>query len=986
MEPLEFLTAVLPVSGVYCAVELNNSVSPAKPKHVFKDSITGMLDATYTWKHDIYFALASFKEKNSRKKPNVLALRSLFLDLDCGQDKAKDGKGYLTKADAVVALQEFLKVTGMDSLGSPWLNDSGGGVHAYWPFIVDAPVELWQPVADVFKKLCIDHGLIIDEAVPADSVRILRIPGTTNYGLKGGQQYRAAHSVDIVETGDVFDFNKIKEILQQHATIALPQADTSGLKGVKPTAPKESTGTKIALVNNSETRFEDIIRKPMAEGCGQLQYYLIHATEQNMEPLWRAALSWAEKCADGPKSCEILTDMHPYTRELMHKKLNEIKVHGGPYSCAAVNKIHAGICQQCPHWGKITNPLALGHSFTTTTDAKKVEVDASVLSINSEEDSQTGKAVITRPEAPWGFAYGVKGGIFYREYREDEDTGRKTHKDTLVLPYDLFAVDILNQSGVHYIHMVAMRPEGAIEITIPQRLITRPDELLGWLANNNIVAIHQGVDKYLVSFVRSSCQSISSSRHALKIPDHYGWQADDSFVYNSRIYTPKGTIKMPMPDLENINQSTTSKGTLEKWGKFMEFLQKRQMYELMCFGLAGFGAPLYRFTKMTESIVFHIGSTFSGTGKSLSLNMVSSIWGNPTTYRVHPDTSDTTMFNHAGQLHSLPFGVDEATTKIRNDPEWYPNFAFKYSSGSWKHKLDPASNKERRNTTFWNSIAIISSNTHPTEYMSGARKHSSLGELQRTLSINVWKELEHFSDEDTKAMQYINENYGVAGEMFVKFMVSNFALCECTVNEVKDNIKQYFRDNERMWHSSVAACIAGGILANKAGIVQLPMDKITATFIKIVEANRALALTSVRSVNDVVTEYLRDNAKGLLFVQPDDTKAKVVSMSGYGRKLADSIRGEITGRVEVGIKSEGWVDMYVEENIMKKWCSSMSFSYQDFKARVSEMENTKVTFTKKNLLSDTHLPEMRVNTICISKRESDMHIEDIVPEEQENVA
>ena len=109
-------------------------------------------------------------------------------------------------------------------------------------------------------------------------------------------------------------------------------------------------------------------------------------------------------------------------------------------------------------------------------------------------------------------------------------------------------------------------------------------------------------------------------------------------------------------------------------------------------------------------------------------------------------------------------------------------------------------------------------------------------------------------------------------------------------------------------------------------------------------------------------------------------------MAGYGRKLADSIRGEITGRVEVGIKSEGWVDMYVEENIMKKWCSSMSFSYQDFKARVSEMENTKVTFTKKNLLSDTHLPEMRVNTICISKRESDMHIEDIVPEEQENVA
>ena len=97
MEPLEFLTALLPVSGVYCAVELNNSVSPAKPKHAFKDTVIGMLDATYPWKHDIYFALASFKVKGKRTKPNVVALRSLFLDLDCGQNKAKDGKGYLTK-------------------------------------------------------------------------------------------------------------------------------------------------------------------------------------------------------------------------------------------------------------------------------------------------------------------------------------------------------------------------------------------------------------------------------------------------------------------------------------------------------------------------------------------------------------------------------------------------------------------------------------------------------------------------------------------------------------------------------------------------------------------------------------------------------------------------------------------------------------------------------------------------------------------------
>jgi hypothetical protein len=988
MEPIEFLAAVLPSTGIYCAVELDNRVSPAKPRHAYKNSVPDMLDATYTWKHDIYFALATFKANGNRKKPNVLALRSLFLDLDCGQDKAENGKGYLNKAAAVAALHEFLKVTGFDSLGSPWLNDSGGGVHAYWPLTAGVPVELWQPAADAFKKLCIDHGLIIDEAVPADPVRILRIPGTTNFGLKGGVQYRPAHSVDTVDVGSVFDFNKIKELLKLSAPADIVPVSTLGLKGVKPTAPGTLTGAKIALMDNSETRFEDIIKRPVATGCGQIQYYLLHATEQNMEPLWRANLSWADKCIDGVKSCEILTDMHPYDRGLMHKKLNDIKENGGPYSCSATDKLHAGICPSCPHWGKITNPLALGRSFTTSIEPKKIALDTSALTINSNIDIKTGVGTVIRSSPPRGFSYGDKGGVFRNVGTTDLKTKITTYEEVMVLPYDLFAIDLLNQNGTHYVHMIAMRPEGSIEITIPQRLLLKKEELLGWLANNNIVALHAGVDHHLYTFVRDSCQEISSSRGALKIPDHCGWQEDNSFVINSRIYTTKGITKMPMPDLENINRACVPLGELAKWRKLMDFLQKRQMYDLMCFGLAGFGAPLYRFTKMTECVTFHFGSTYSGTGKSLALNMVSSIWGNPAKFRIPPDTSDTTMFGRAGRLHSLPFVVDEATTKIRRDPEWYPEFAFKFSSSGWKLKTDPAADKERLNTSFWSSIAVMSSNTHPTEYMTGARKHSSLGELQRTLAINVWKELENFSEDDTKAMHAIHENYGVAGEIFAQFMVDNFDLCERTVMEVKNAIKPHFKDNERMWHSAVAACIAGGILAGKAGIVQLPIDKLLENFIKIVEANRALALTSVRTVNDVVVEYLRDNAKGLLLVRPDDvTKMKVVSMSGYGRTLADSIRGEITGRVEVGVKSEGWVDMFVEENVMKKWCSAMSFSYLDFKSRVSELENTKVTFVKKNLLADTHLPEMRVNVICISKRESDMHLAEIIPEEvQNNVA
>ena len=133
MQPLDFLAAVLPSSGVYCAAEFNTK----KKEHVFVDSLDGLVTAADSFaaqNRDVYFALAAFKEVGKRTADNARVVRSLFIDIDIG-----DEKKYKTRLEGRDAYLEFMGATGMDTLGEPIVVSSGGGFHVYWPLFLSCP-------------------------------------------------------------------------------------------------------------------------------------------------------------------------------------------------------------------------------------------------------------------------------------------------------------------------------------------------------------------------------------------------------------------------------------------------------------------------------------------------------------------------------------------------------------------------------------------------------------------------------------------------------------------------------------------------------------------------------------------------------------------------------------------------------------------------------------------------------------------------------
>jgi hypothetical protein len=951
MEPLQFLTAVLPSSGFYCVAELTQ-----KKEHVFVDRIDAVAEQATKFSEaglDAYYALASFKEKGERKATNAQQMRCLFMDIDVG----KAGT-YESKQAAAAALDQFLQDSDLSKLGNPWVVTSGGGLHVYWPLDRDVTIKEWKPLAENLKKLGKKYDFKMDMAVTADAARVLRVPSTLNY------KYEKPRRVRLVAQGGTFSFESLRDALREklngHATVEEPSFE---LPGTRPKLPLTATGVK--LFENSNTSFKRILESD----CKQIKHYVENATQDGMEPLWRGWLSIAQKCSDGEEFTQYLTQLHPYDDERMHIKLREIK---GPYPCGKFESENPGGCEGCPHQGKITNPLALGREIAVTTEAAEIVLPA--------EDIEAPQIQIQRPTPPRGFSYGAKGGIF-REKKTKDEEGKDLVVQSMVLPYDLFVIDILRIETEHQVQMLALKPEGPVNIIIPQRAVVSNVDTVKSLAEQNIVAsFGSGNDKNLFDYVRGAVEEASMRKPPVKVPPSYGWQEDNTFVFNEKVYSAnKPPRNLPMPNLVNINAATRPTGTLDNWKTAVQVLIQRQMYDTLGLMCVGGGAPLMKFMQGFRGMTFHVGSTESGTGKSLSLVFAASLWGAPTEFRTSKKTSDVAMINRFGMLNSLPLICDEITDKNRKDFEWFPGFLLDVSDGVGKERMEGGVNRERVNTTRWASLALLSSNTHVMDFLTGARKHSSEGEIRRLLEYTANEKIVWNPGELDK-IQLIQTNYAVFAPKFVQWLVDHQDLVEQVCRTIYERVKSEFgfADDERFWRAGCAACIAFAVLCGKkyANIIDLPIEGIKEFYKSLVRKARGDIKSSYRTAEDILNAYTREHFGKFVIVR--SLEGALTSAFGDSRAIDESTtRSEIMGRIERNI-TPGYIDYFIEEGLLKTYCSSMSFGYADFK---KQMEKTfTVKYGQKDMLAKTRGPQMRANVIKIRRRD-EPDIEDDLPVE-----
>lgn len=988
MEPLDFLAVVLPTPGhgFYGA----GGFTANKKEHISAADISQLLPTATAWveqKKDVFFALATFEKpfenNRGRTAENARHIKALFVDLDCAEDGPKT---YGSKKEGMAALTAFMAHTGLGALGDPYIISSGGGIHAYWPLTKTIDIETWKPVAENFKRLCAQEGLKIDMTVTADAARVLRLPGTKNFKTK----YAVPRAVQVKVEGVTFELDALSEVIRNklvkgsEARIAVPKLD---IPGSRPKNMPMASGVK--LMANSTTSFKAIwIKTEEGGGCGQIKRYVDNAADDGMEPIWRGILSWTQKCTDGLEYAKQLSDMHPYEPERMHQKLSEIK---GPYACLKMDSENPGVCTKCQHFGKITNPLQLGRGIVTDNTEKEITlsvpqedyVEEAPPAEDIEESTlrveRAPEVKVIRPKPPRGFSYGEKGGV-YATVKDKAADGKDVTREVQILTYDLFVVNVLKQEDGYTTQFIALRPDKNVTLELPSKHITSKDETVKIMAAQNIIAsFGQGNDKNLYSYVRACVEEATLTRKSVEVPIQCGWQKTGSFVYNNRVFGKDGTeANIPMPGLENINRATNSGGTLEDWRKFWDMMIRKKQYTMLANCLDSFGCALLKFTEY-DGFVWHIGSTESGTGKSLTLAAKAGVWGHPIRFRTGKGTSPVAMQQRAGLLNSMPLLIDEITSKSRNDMEWAPTFIFDLAEGQGKERMESGSNKERINNSTWSLTCTMTSNTHLTDYMSGARKHSSNGELLRMLEWTPNKPLV-WEDEDREALDCLKHNYGVAGEAWVRWLVCNQDVVRKVLRDVMARLKiaMEFVDDERYWHAGCATSVTSAILLGPkyANILDVPVVNVMEALKELVQNARKSMKRNVRTAEDVLNAYTRDNYGSFIVIRSVGD-GKILKEWGNGTVVDKSItRAGVLGRVEHGTLNPRYVEYFIEEQLLKQHCVSMSFGYADFRAQLEALH--KVTYVKKDMLAKTSGPTMRVNVMHIS-RLSDEITDDKIP-------
>lgn len=135
----------------------------------------------------VYFACATYAEpyitgpdgkRRYRVKENVGRVKAIWLDIDCGADKAAKGQGYSTKNEAFQALKDFCKAAGLPM--PTWIVDSGHGMHLYWSFGRAVDRATWEGATGRLKQVCQRLGFLADPSRTTDVASVLRLPGSVN--------------------------------------------------------------------------------------------------------------------------------------------------------------------------------------------------------------------------------------------------------------------------------------------------------------------------------------------------------------------------------------------------------------------------------------------------------------------------------------------------------------------------------------------------------------------------------------------------------------------------------------------------------------------------------------------------------------------------------------------------------------------------------------------------------------------------------------
>ena len=905
MQTKQFLSAVLSDQGFYCVVGRRT-----KDKHTvqkFYDSIDSVVDSALNFDqqgYDAYFALSTFKVQDSRRAENCDQLKSLFLDIDCGE-----GKPYPNKADAITALRGFC-----NSLHLPKptaIIDSGRGIHVYWGLTQSYARDVWAPVAEKLKVACSQYGLEVDPVVTADAARILRIPSTHNFKTAPPALVHLLGSLNGLADLDVF--------IQKLAAIAIPVPPPSR------EFSERDRETMDALAGTYKKSFAKIMTKTAeGKGCAQLDHVLRNAATLPY-PDWVSGLSIAKHCEEGSTAVHAISHSYPhYSYDETEKVAASIKY---PHLCTTFEANNPELCKECPLKGKIKSPISIGvevREASPEDNIVQVVKDPPPLrlvedveeTLNEEPEVET----YVIPKLPYPYFRGSGGGVYLRSKdKADEPIEIEIYRR------DLYIIKRLRDPlyGPTYVFRHHTPREGVREFTVAGVSLSSKEEFRKEMGKNDIFLLKaDGLMAYVAAWIRE----LQNTQDEIEAKTQFGWTSNhESFVVGDKeIFA--NDIKENPPSFATAQYFDffAKKGTLEGWKKVAKFYDRPdfEVHQFM-FALA-FGSPLMEFVPNIAGGIYHITSGDSGFGKTTGQWGGASVWGNFEKLVLDGDDTTNSMWHRAEVYKNLPVYVDEIT----NVPaKQMSDFVYRVTAGKQRNRqTNTGQNKERFRGQPWSLLVGTSANTSLLEKIT-TYKALPKGETQRVFEQRTPQLL--FSSKETVLTRQLNEelanNYGHAGEVYIQRILRNIPQVKELLKKTTAKIihEANLTPQNRIWANKTGAVITGARLAKHYGLIDWDIDALLEWVIMRLKRLKLDMKEMDICITDIIAQYYAENIQSILRIKSTDDARKADS-SGLDRLVVPEAipRYKWVARHEYDVRK-----LYLMVKPFKAWCVEQQLNH-----------------------------------------------------------
>lgn len=857
LTPGQFLRLIWPTTGFYCIghpVKIPGLAHTPYKHHIFPtigEAVTHC--AEQAERQDVFFAILSLREEkvwnpekvdyktgekgaySTRIGHNMLAARCLFWDLDVGTEDHK----YSSQGAALQALMDFCITVG---LPKPVLTSSGGGIHVYWPFDADHPVDEWRTLAFRLRQLGEALGLKMDPTRTLDVTSVLRVPGTKNW--KDKQSPRA---VTVLQTAPT---TPVAQIARAIDDALIRAGQTPG------EAPDKFVPTPVDPVFG-EQKFNDFGPPPTLDdvmtACANIRQTVLSQVDPaqyvdlDNGAWYRGLIGLISHVEDGDNWCRKLTDLHPRDNADIEAKLLQQKAFP-PARCTTLQQYMPwkdAPCQTCRFKNdpSVPNPLAAARKGVSA--APPALAPAGGAAGPAAPTTPSAVSGSTPPPPPSALLMTPSPQVLSimlpnppRPYERMKSGGvsiTKTDKDgnvstSVILSHDLYPVKRLVNSesvGEQQVWRATLPRVGTREFTIDADTLYDGRKFTAALSNNGVYpnkADIPALQDYMVAYISQLQKDLDADSQTT----HLGWTDDyRQFVLPDITLHSDGTVKASAltTGAQNAVQFIASKGDLTTQVKLLEFYNRDEYMANQFAILCGLASIIFHATGQHGVVVNMSGE--SGASKSTTLYVMSSLWGNPALWPINGTGGGATPKARAQRVQTnanLPTPVDEITHIPVKEAQ---DLVMNVTQPGHRLRLQTDGSERKVTDNYKSAIMVSTANSSLHNLLSQDNVAGTAGSM-RVFEMKMMAQGVHTKAEADEFLRQIKENFGHIGPVFARFVVMNLAAIEARVQAVVREIDTaaVTSSAERFWSAVIAVVLVAGDIGKTLGITPYDIVKL----------------------------------------------------------------------------------------------------------------------------------------------------------------